>query len=123
MAKEIIRGDRRLQRRYPIELELEYRVLNNEKVTATGVGRTGNISSGGIFFHTEAFEPIGHSVELSIRWPAYLGNTPFIELCVSGRLVRSDRDGVAIRMSRYHFQKLGDSRAAFEHLFTHAVIQ
>jgi hypothetical protein len=28
-----------------------------------------------------------------------------------------------MRMSRYHFEKLGDPRGAFEDLFTHAVIQ
>jgi len=123
VAKEIIPGDRRLQRRYPIELELEYKIIKDDKVVSTGVGRTGNLSSGGVLFHTEHGVPNGPNVELAVRWPAVLGNAPFLELCISGRLVRNDARGVAMRMSRYHFQKLGDPRNAFEELFTDAVIQ
>jgi hypothetical protein len=62
-------------------------------------------------------------VELTVRWPAVLGNAPFLELRIFGRLVRNDSQGLAIRMSRYHFEKLGDPRGAFEELFTNAVIQ
>lgn len=123
MPKEIIRGDRRLQRRYPLELDLEYRILKDNRVVSTGAGRTANLSSGGVLFHADDSVPYGPSVELSVRWPAVLGNAPFLELCISGRLVRNDAQGVALRMSRYHFQKLGDMRAAFEELFTDAVIQ
>jgi hypothetical protein len=123
VAREIIRGDRRLQRRYPIELELEYRIIKDEKVVSTGSGKTGNISSGGVLFHAADGVPNGPNVELSVRWPAVLGNAPFLELRISGRLVRSDSNGIAMHMSRYHFQKLGDPRGAFEELFTGAVIQ
>ena len=123
MPKDIIRGDRRLQRRYPIELELEYKIIKDDRVVSTGAGRTGNISSGGVFFHADSIVVNGPSVELSVRWPAVLGNAPFLELCISGRLVRNDSNGIAMRMSKYHFQKLPDVRGAFEELFTDAVIQ
>lgn len=123
MAKEIIRGDRRLQRRYPLELDLEYRIIKDNRVVSTGAGRTANLSSGGVLFYADDSVAYGPSVELSVRWPAVLGNAPFLELCISGRLVRNEGLGVALRMSRYHFQKLGDTRAAFEELFTEAVIQ
>jgi len=123
LPKDIIRGDRRLQRRYPLELDLEYRILKDNRVVSTGAGRTANLSSGGVMFHADEGVPYGPSVELSVRWPAVLGNAPFLELRISGRLVRNDGQGVALRMSKYHFQKLGDTRAAFEELFTDAVIQ
>jgi len=123
VANEIIRGDRRLQRRYPLELDLEYRILKDDRVVFTGTGKTVNISSGGILFHAEESVPSGHSVELSVHWPALLGNSPFLELCISGRLVRSEEGGVALRMNRYHFEKLGSPRQAFEDVFTDAVIQ
>lgn len=123
MPKELIRGDRRLQRRYPIELELEYRIIKDDRVVSTGAGRTGNISSGGVLFHADNGLISGSCVELAVRWPAVLGNVPFLELCISGRLVRHDSNGVALRMSKYHFQRLPDTRAAFEELFTDAVIQ
>lgn len=124
MAGDIIRGDRRLQRRYPLELDLEFRIVDGDQVVvATGAGRTGNISSGGVLFHVGDDVPTGADVELAVRWPAVLGNAPFIELRIFGRLVRHDSDGVAIRMSKYHFEKLGNPRAAFAELFTDAVIQ
>ena len=123
MARDTIRGDRRLQRRYPLELDLEFRIVDGDQVVSTGAGRTGNISSGGVLFYASEGVPSGPHVELSVRWPALLGNAPFLELRIFGRLVRNNSQGLAIRMSRYHFEKLGDPRAAFEELFTDAVIQ
>ncbi len=123
MANDTIRGDRRLQRRYPLELDLEFRIIDGDKVVSTGAGKTGNISSGGVLFYAAEGVPNGPHVELTVRWPAVLGNAPFLELRIFGRLVRNDSQGLAIRMSRYHFEKLGDPRGAFEELFTNAVIQ
>ena len=123
LARDTIKGDRRLQRRYPVELDLEYRVSQGGKVISTGAGRTANMSSGGLLFRTMGEVPSGRSVELSIRWPAVLGNEPFLELCIFGRIVRNDSNGVAVLMSRYSFQKLDSPRAAFEQIFTNAVIQ
>lgn len=123
MARDTIRGDRRLQRRYPLELDLEFKIINDDKVVFTGAGRTGNISSGGVLFHADDEVPNGCHAELSVRWPAVLGNAPFLELRIFGRLVRNDSGGTALRMSRYHFEKLGNPRGAFEEIFTDAVIQ
>ena len=123
MARDTIRGDRRVQRRYPLELDLEFRIIDGDKVVATGAGKTGNISSGGVLFHAADGVPNGPHVELAVRWPAVLGNAPFLELRIFGRLVRNDSQGVAMRMTRYHFEKLGNPRGAFEDLFTGAVIQ
>jgi hypothetical protein len=122
VAERQIQGDRRLQRRYPVELDLEFRIIDDDKVVSTGAGKTGNISSGGVLFHAEEGVPSGPHVELAVRWPAVLGNSPFLELRIFGRLVRNDSQGVAMRMSRYHFEKLGDPRGAFEEIFTDAVI-
>ena len=123
MTKEKIQGDRRLQRRYPLELDLEFRVVDDDKVVSTGIGKTGNMSSGGVLFYASEGVPTGPHVELAVRWPAVLGNAPFLELRIFGRLVRSDSQGIAMRMSRYHFEKLGNPREAFEEIFTSAVIQ
>jgi len=123
VTREKIQGDRRLQRRYPVELDLEFRIVEDDKVVSTGTGKTGNMSSGGVLFFAPEGVPSGPHVELAVRWPAVLGNAPFLELRISGRLVRNDSQGMAMRMSRYHFEKLRDARGAFEELFTGAVIQ
>jgi hypothetical protein len=123
VAKETIQCDRRLQRRYPLELDLEFRIVDGDTVVSAGAGRTGNISSGGVLFHAADGVPSGSQVELSVHWPAVLGNAPFLELRIYGRLVRNDSQGVALRMSRYHFEKLDNPRRAFEEIFTPALIQ
>ena len=123
MSREKIQGDRRLQRRYPLELDLEFKIVDDDRVVSTGTGRTGNMSSGGVLFHATEGVPSGPHVELAVRWPAVLGNVPFLELRIYGRLVRNDSQGLAMRMSRYHFEKPCDPRGAFEDLFADAVIQ
>jgi c-di-GMP-binding flagellar brake protein YcgR len=114
VANDGIRGDRRIQRRYPIALELEYKVMAGGAVIATGTGRTGNISSGGVLFLTEEKLTEGPAVELSIRWPAMSGDVSFVELRMSGRIVRSDANGTAVEARRYHFQQPGNVGASVD---------
>jgi hypothetical protein len=116
-----IQGDRRIQRRYPLELDLEYKIIEHGVVVSTGEGKTVNISSGGVLFQTGKGVP-GGLIALSIRWPAVLGNLPFIELWISGRIVRSDTEGTAVRMERYEFQKLENPAQEFYQLFGNCLV-
>ena len=116
------RGDRRQQQRYPMELDLEYRVLDGSGLVASGTGKTENISSGGILFHTPDGLPRGSTVELAIRWPDFSGKSPFRELFVFGRVVRSDSRGVAVRTNRFQFHKLGEPQASLAQLFSGVAI-
>jgi PilZ domain len=109
VANDGIRGDRRIQQRYPVALELEYKVVAGGAVIGTGTGKTGNISSGGVLFLTEGQLTEGSAVELSIHWPAVSAATPLVELCMTGRIVRSDANGTAVEMRRYHFQQPGNT--------------
>ena len=90
MASDGIRGDRRIQRRYPIALELEYTVMEGGEVVGRGAGWTGNMSSGGVLFQTVGKMAEGPAVELAIRWPAGSVDEPCMQLRMSGRVVRSD---------------------------------
>ena len=123
MAIDGIRGDRRIQQRYPVALELEYKVMTGGAVIGSGTGKTGNICSGGVLFRTEYKLTAGPAVELSIRWPAVSESAPFVELRMSGRIVRSDANGTAVEMRRYHFQKPGDAGAPVDHPFGNSMIQ
>jgi len=100
---EMINQDRREDRRYPIELELQYKVLARSRTHLRGSGRTLNMSSGGVLFDVDQNVPAGAFVELSIRWPVLLQNTSPLTLLVVGRVVRSDAWTVAIKTSRYEF--------------------
>lgn len=100
---ELIHQDRRDDRRYPIELELRYKVLARSRTHLRGSGRTLNMSSGGILFGGDQHLPAGAFVELSIHWPVLLQNTCQLTLLVVGRVVRSVDGAVAVKTSRYEF--------------------
>jgi len=123
VVKDGNRGERRMQWRYPVALELQYKIIEGGEVVKTGTGRTGNISSGGVLFQTENELAQGPAVELSIRWPTVAVDAPFVELRMTGRIVRSDAHGIAVEMRRYHFQKMGEASAAVNQPFDDTMIQ
>ena len=100
---ELIHEDRREDRRYPIELELKYKVVARSRTPVEGGGRTVNMSSGGVLFGGEQSLPAGAFVELSINWPVLLQNSRPLTLLIMGRVVRSDNNRVAVKMNRYEF--------------------
>lgn len=100
---EVIHQDRRDDRRYPIDLELRYKVITRSRLQVAGEGRTFNMSSGGVLFGVDQNLPAGAFVELSIQWPVLLQKATPLTLLIVGRVVRSDDRRVAIRTSRYEF--------------------
>ena len=123
MVEASIRGERRAHRRYPIELDLQYKIVQAGSVVSAGAGKTENMSSVGILLHVHQEIQPGACVELSIRWPALSPAAPFLQLWGLGHVTRSDPAGTALRISRYQFQKLGDSKPVFDRLPRHLVLQ
>jgi hypothetical protein len=106
-----ISGDRRNKRRYPLDLAVQYKVVKNYLVTATGSGRALNMSSKGIAFKVnETFRP-GTYLELSVSWPVLLNGRCPMKLVVEGRVVRSGSEGTVISMDRYEFRTQGRVQA------------
>ena len=97
-------ADRRGNSRFPVREEVRYRVLNAKSLNVTGVGRTLNISSGGILFTTEERLPMGKLVEVAVNWPARLGGSCALKVVVVGRVVRAEDDKAAVRIERYEFK-------------------
>ena len=106
MVSEIA-GDRRSRRRYPIDLQLAYKVMRRHQVCRTGSGRTVNISGSGICFEPDATLDPGSPVELSIAWPVLLDDTCSLQLIVTGKVVRCGRTGTALRTQGYEFRTKG----------------
>ena len=100
---ELIHQDRREDRRYPIALEMRYKLLARNRVPLHGLGRTLNLSSGGVLFGSDQNLPAGAFIELSINWPVLLQETCPLALLVVGRVVRCQDKTVAVKMSRYEF--------------------
>ena len=69
---EVPRSEQRSRVRYPMRLEVEYRVLNGNRVVRAGFGKTHDLSSGGVFFEAKDPLPTGGLIEVAINWPFLL---------------------------------------------------
>jgi len=102
-----ISGDRRRDRRYEIALEVKWKLIRRRKLLDTGLGRTIDLSSGGLLLEADRPLPVGLNLELSITWPVMLHNVAPLQLVVSGRIVRSRGKQVAVRMIQHEFRTMG----------------
>jgi hypothetical protein len=107
-----IQHDRRAKRRYPIDLPAEYKIVKNYLVIGKGSGKSLDLSSKGIAFAPAEPLKIGSYLELSVSWPVLLNQSCPLKLVVSGRVVRSDARGTAMRLDRYEFRTQGIKAAA-----------
>ena len=105
--KQNLQLDRRAKRRFNIEQSLRYRLLYGNRITESGMGRTVNISSSGVWFKTENILGTGLPVELSMSWPARLNDVCPMKLMIYGCVVRSDEGGAALAIERYEFRTQG----------------
>jgi hypothetical protein len=103
-------ADRRVTNRLPIERELRYKVIGGKQnLRPTGLGKTVNMSSGGVLFTTESGLPKGARVEISVSWPAQLNGATPLKLVATGVLVRSGEGQAAIAIQSYEFRTRGVS--------------
>jgi hypothetical protein len=102
-------GERRGKRRFRIEREARYKLLYGQHIAETGVARTLNISSSGVWFTTEGALPMGVPIELSISWPALLNDYCPMKLMIFGCVIRSTDEGAAINIERYEFRTQGST--------------
>ena len=104
LAKETIQGDRRSHRRYALNLGLSFRQVAGAKTLLEGTGKLSDISSGGVLFLTAAPPAMGTTVELRVDWPYRGENGAPLNLLLFGRVVRKDRDSVAVQTIRHEFR-------------------
>ena len=98
--------ERRAKRRFVMEREIRYRVLEQGKIIAVGSGKTINLSSNGVDFVTENDLPIGAYIEVSIAWPALLENRCPLQLVGFGRVLRSAERATASSLEQYEFRTM-----------------
>jgi hypothetical protein len=104
---ESIAGERRSDRRYEMQLELRWKLVHRRKVQDTGSGHSVDLSSGGILFEAGRSLPVGLNVELSVAWPVLLQHVAPMQLRISGRIVRSEGHGTAVRITQHEFRTMG----------------
>ncbi len=99
----ILNKDRRLARRYEIELDLRIVVLAPGGVAQIGTGRSCNLSSGGVLFESTTPLSVGTHVELWIRWPAPMDRARPLTLIANGIVVRKHGDLYGLSLVRHEF--------------------
>ncbi len=99
--------EQRSHQRYPIELEVEYRLLAKGHSELVGSGKTRNISSGGVLFEALGSHPAPGPIELMVSWPFLLEGVCPLKLVMKGRIVRSDLRGIAIQSNYHEFRTAG----------------
>jgi len=104
---EGIAGDRRSDRRYPLMLDLRWKLVRRKRVLDTGTGSTLDLSGGGLRFESNRPLPVGLNLELSVSWPVLLHNVAPMQLVVQGRIVRSEGCRIAMRMTQHEFRTVG----------------
>ena len=115
MSNRILRragaaDERRASNRLPIERDVRYKLFGAKKsVKQVGLGKTVNMSSGGVLFTTQCSLPEGERVEVAVSWPAQLNQTLPLKFVAMGYLVRSDETQAAISIERYEFKTRGSS--------------
>jgi hypothetical protein len=102
-----ISGDRRSDRRYRIELELRWKLIRRRRIRDAGVGRTIDLSSGGVLFDATRLLPEGVNVELHVSWPVLLHNVAPMQLVITGRIIRSAGTQAAVQMTQHEFRTVG----------------
>jgi hypothetical protein len=97
--------DRRSHRRYPIVLEVEYKVLKRHQVVELGSGFTLNISSSGVLFEANDTLRSTDAIELTLNWPFLLDGVCPLRLVLKGRVIRNHGRGkrIAVSFKRYEF--------------------
>jgi hypothetical protein len=98
------KDERRGSGRFPMESEVQYKLLNSRGNDITGVGKLLNMSSNGVLFSTDAPVAIGHRIEWSISWPAQLNSKIPLKMVARGRVVRSSNGVVAAEIQQHEFR-------------------
>jgi len=109
LLPEKSREDQRAKDRYPIALELQYKLLDRGRVEQVGIGRTVNISSKGVLFETDRSLPPSGSVELAMKWPFLLRGICGMKLIIRGQIVRchANTKATAVRAESHEFRTAG----------------
>ncbi len=100
--------DQRSRQRYPLELEVEYRLLRRSgSCQSIGWGKTINVSSGGVLFEAQGPCPSEGLIEVLLNWPFLLEGVCPLSLLLRGPIVRKAGNQIAIHAKQHEFRTAG----------------
>lgn len=97
-------------RRYPIEMNLEYEIVRGHEVLGVGRGRTVNMSSSSLAFKPEYPITVGLTIEAYVDWPARLDDVIALRLHVDGEIIGTENGCAAVRILRHEFRTWSQNR-------------
>ena len=100
-AREV---ERRLRCRYPLTLDVQYKLLATDSDEQVGIGKTINVSSAGLLFEATHGLPARRLIQIFIDWPLLQEGAHPLRLVMYGRVIRSDGNLSAVRVSRHEFR-------------------
>ena len=102
------RRDPRRHRRYPVSLNVTYKLFwQNGKIARLGSGQTLDVSSGGACFECVDPFPSTGTIELTTNWPCLLEGVCPLKLVMRGRIVRVDGGRIAVEAQHHEFRTAG----------------
>jgi hypothetical protein len=96
--------EQRIYCRYPITLDVQYKLLATDSGEQIGIGKTVNVSCGGVLFEATDGLPARSLIALFIDWPLLKEGAHPLKLVMYGRVIRSDGRLAAVRVSRHEFR-------------------
>ncbi len=96
--------ERRGNERFPIVRDVRYKLASLRGIPDSGVGKTVNVSSGGVLFIAPKPLAPGKRIELSISWPAQLDGKCALKLVACGRIRRCQGSEVAVEIEHHEFR-------------------
>lgn len=99
--------DRRLNRRFNLQLPMTYRVSQKGSVLRAGAAVTSDISVNGIRFRCRKPIPVGAHAELNVEWPAKQGGEVPVTLAATGFVVRCEDGEAVVRLASRRFRIAG----------------
>src|ERR1700685_2997468 len=97
--------ERRSKIRYPVSLNVKYRTVGRSN-RISGMGRTLNMSSGGLLIAADQRTELGAKIELNIEWPSMLDGQIPLQLVAVGKVVRCLESGFALSFTQYQFRTM-----------------
>jgi hypothetical protein len=89
---------------YPIDADVEYRLIERASMVAAGTGRTKTMSSSQVVLESQQSLPVGMLVELAVTWPVWLQSTVRLKLHIFGRTTRIAGNFTVIDILRHEFR-------------------
>jgi hypothetical protein len=98
------RAEHRTSRHYPVNAEVEFRLISTAQVGTYRRGRIVKLSTTDLMLECDSLLQTGLEIELMIKWPARRGRGKEILVHLVGRIVRTKGSYAAVRIDQINFQ-------------------